>query len=369
MAVELALHVQRKFAVGNDASTYLFDLAGNTAGTVIAASASNHSIKIYSATDLSILAELKGHKERISGIKFSSRNDDILYSCSMDGAFCQWSISSGKRVILYNAGKNLPLTSFDVNCTETLACLGTEFIDHEAKLLFIDLTTAGSGRLVATYDNVHNDDITCIHFHPITPTALLSGSTDGTVSHIDLSSAPDSNEDDCLLLTLNTESSVASIGFFGPVSQYIYATTHIESLYVWEINEGTQLVQLNDVRQTTRNSPIPVQIDYIVDVVYHASSQRLFLVAGTFDGNIVMLHINRDSLDLVATMPKAHNEMVRCSFWNTGVDHVFTGDEDAVLCKWGPPLPPAPVDSNPEADHKIKTVTDSRGAQKRVAPY
>eukprot|EP01134_Creolimax_fragrantissima_P008579 CFRG8579T1 len=369
MSVILSLHGQRKFAVGPDDSTYLFDLAGNASGTLVAASASNHSIKMYNANDLSLMAEFKGHTARVSGIKFSPTQADTLYSSSVDGTVCKWNVVSGNRTIIHNAGKQWPLTSFDVNCDDTVMCVGTELVGHDAKVIYIQLAPSGEGsRVIAEYSNVHNDDITCICFHPTSPTVVLSGSTDGLVSLIDLAASPDMNEDDNLLLTLNTDSSVASVGFFGPSAQFIYSTTHIESLFVWDTNEGTQLVVFKDVRESARKCAIPVALDYIVTCVYHAASQRLFMVGGTFEGNLSLLHVNRDSLELVASMPKQHKDMVRCCFWNTALDHIFTGDENAVLCKWGTELPSQQVLNNSENSQKVKS-TYTVTSTKRASPY
>ena len=43
--------------------------------------------------------------------------------------------------------------------------------------------------------------------------------------------------DDALVHTLNSESSVSKIGFFGPSHEYLYGLTHIETLLLWHAYE------------------------------------------------------------------------------------------------------------------------------------
>lgn len=45
------------------------------------------------------------------------------------------------------------------------------------------------------------------------------------------------DEDDSIATVMNSESSVAKVGFFGPSYQYLYCNTHIESLYIWNAVE------------------------------------------------------------------------------------------------------------------------------------
>lgn len=45
------------------------------------------------------------------------------------------------------------------------------------------------------------------------------------------------DEDDSIATVMNSESSVAKVGFFGPSYEYLYCNTHIESLYIWNAVE------------------------------------------------------------------------------------------------------------------------------------
>lgn len=70
---------------------------------------------------------------------------------------------------------------------------------------FRDLRTS---KLVGGYWESHNGDVTQVAFHDQHPTTIATGSTDGLINIFDISQ---NDEDDALLTTLNTESSVVSI--------------------------------------------------------------------------------------------------------------------------------------------------------------
>jgi WD40 repeat protein len=85
--------------------------------------------------------------------------------------------------------------------------------------------------LVKTLDQVHSDDITQIQFHPKHSNYLISSSMDGIINLYDLNQM---NEDDIIISTTNTESSIHRIGFFGPLFEYIYCLSHMETLTLWK---------------------------------------------------------------------------------------------------------------------------------------
>lgn len=56
----MRLAQQRVFAVGPEDSTYIFDMVGNHDASTLAVSASNHAIKLYDASSLSLVTQLLG---------------------------------------------------------------------------------------------------------------------------------------------------------------------------------------------------------------------------------------------------------------------------------------------------------------------
>jgi len=105
-------------------------------------------------------------------------------------------------------GKMKPLTSFDINCDDSLIAGGTEHIGGDAFILFWDIRKSNSkigDSLLGGYWESHMDDITCLTFHPAKRTILSSSSMDGLINIFDLTQ---SSEDLALTYSLNTESSV-----------------------------------------------------------------------------------------------------------------------------------------------------------------
>ena len=48
-------------------------------------------------------------------------------------------------------------------------------------------------------------------------------------------------------------------------------------------------------------------------------SQRLFLVGGTNDGKIEIMHVGTESIDLASSLHHGHSETIRALHWNCDV--------------------------------------------------
>jgi WD40 repeat protein len=79
-------------------------------------------------------------------------------------------------------------------------------VDEDSFILFWDVRSGGN-KLLGAYWESHSDDVTAVRFHPEKFNSLATGSTDGLLNIFDLLQP---NEDDALLYSLNTESSVVS---------------------------------------------------------------------------------------------------------------------------------------------------------------
>lgn len=129
------------------------------------------------------------------------------------------------------------------------------------------------------------------------PTLLASGSTDGLVNVFDIA-APDGADDpeDCLIHTLNSESSVSKVGFFGPEGEYLYGLTHTETFLMWhaiarDTDEPELISHFPALREAAHEAGCP--LDYLVDCIYQPESQRLFMVGGTFSGEMALFHVSK----------------------------------------------------------------------------
>ncbi len=103
-----------------------------------------------------------------------------------------------------SGGKKKPLLSFDVSLGDQLLSAGTELVKEDSYLLFWDLR---STKLLGGFWESHSDDVTAVEFHGTQTHSIASGSTDGLLNVYNLLQP---SEDDALLYSFNTESSVVS---------------------------------------------------------------------------------------------------------------------------------------------------------------
>lgn len=87
------------------------------------------------------------------------------------------------------------------------------------------------------YWESHDDDITQVKFHPSLPDSLATGSTDGLINIFDISNT---NEDDALQTSLNTESSVHVINWHKNVfgNDNISCLTHTNDFQLYDVAES-----------------------------------------------------------------------------------------------------------------------------------
>lgn len=305
-------------------------------GLLAAAISDSHTIKVYDQDTFCSAVTLEGHSDTITNIMFDKNEKDFLWSSSMDGTLRLWDISaggSGKEVFKSEQG----ITCFDINSTGKLLSLALEqdsdSLDVVIHFMDIgDVNAISSLDVLATFDDVHSDDVTKVLFHPQKEKVLFTASMDGLVSVLDLYLSSSFDEDICLLRTLNVETSISNFGFFGPSNEFIFVLTHIETLQLWDFNDAELILGLTDVRKKITDSPYT--IDYIIDCVYHETSQRLFLVGGTNSGTVNLFHVNLETLEPVQSLSCGHSEVVRCLIQNEKKDALFSGAEDGMICGW-----------------------------------
>jgi hypothetical protein len=79
-----------------------------------------------------------------------------------------------------------------------------------------------------------------------------------------------------------------------------------------------------------------IKVDYFIDCMYHPPSQRLFLIGGTHDGNVEVLHVNAAEMSRAASLHGGHTSTVRTVHWDMlESESIVTGSEDSSICLWG----------------------------------
>lgn len=327
---------------------YLLDIdvskpAQSESSRFVAVSCSNKSIRVYNRETLNFLREYNSRPGVLSGVRFAHTCDSLVFSACSDGTVKCWDIrlATQEAVQVFRGYPSNAFISFDINRSDVIVCAGTEKVEKDTFLVFWDArgitNCAGTTKEpLGVYSESHNDDVTKICFHPDESNLLVSGSTDGLVNVFDINK---DNEDDALLSTCNSDSSVSFIGWSGRDYKQVYCMTHDEGFCWWDIaqldtEEPITLLHVLDVRNTVcieRGS-----LHYLVGGLYHEKANKLFLIGGTSTGNIHLISCGTNGLSLVATLGGGHSTTVRSFCWNLADESLLTGGEDAQLLLWEP---------------------------------
>ncbi|ORZ30122.1 WD40-repeat-containing domain protein [Catenaria anguillulae PL171] len=282
---------------------YIFDVA--TTASAVAVSASNHQIKIYDA-QLSLQGCLTGHTNTISAIQFHPNDANLLFSAAQDGKTHCWDLRApAAPVSTWSAPNRHSLLSLSLSPSASLLATGTELVSDGAFIHFYDLRAPA---LQHSFTESLADDVTQLAFHPTVGNRLLSGSTDGIACVFDLNTW---DEDEDLVGSMQSGSSVHKLGWFGPTGEYVWMTTHTETVMLWS-GEGDLVKDFGDVRQYSSEE---VPINYAVGFKYDEASQRLYLVTGSHEGALSILHVTMNELQLCFSAGHAHSDVIRPFPW------------------------------------------------------
>ncbi|CAG8463853.1 2631_t:CDS:2 [Ambispora gerdemannii] len=308
---------------------YVFDITANS--SVFIVSGSNHEIKLYDRNSLRVDCVLSFHWDTITKVK--AHKENFLLSSSKDASVALWDLRSpGGPVQVFRASRTEPLLAFDFNSSETILAAATELVHNDAKIIFWD--TRQNNSIAGQFAESHNDDITQLHFHPSIPSKMLSGSTDGLICNYDITNF---DEDEALVGVINSGSSVHKAGYFGPQADYVYCLTHIETFSIWSEKETSLLCNFGDLRQLSALNNNTV-LDYAIDCYYDQPNQRLFVLGGSNSGDISIIHVSVNQLDICQNLRGGHTEVVRGVFWDPRANLMLSGGEDSNLSYWSAPI-------------------------------
>ncbi|KAJ4428236.1 hypothetical protein ANN_24253, partial [Periplaneta americana] len=339
------------------------------------------SCVIYDVPNMTKLEALCGHKGAVSNVKFSPNDENLVYSSSFDGTIKLWDLRKGKEcanefkvhlLILKSlpccfklecsqtyilvtftddtedSGKLKPLSAFDISCNGRLMCGGTECIHDDTFLLFWDLR---STKLLGGYWESHTDDVTQVKFHPTKKDILASGSTDGLINIFNVC---ESNEEDALQHSLNTESSVDKIGWFHQENcdDALFCITHTEDLQQWENDGACPIVQfsrdnichlmkvqfylksLGKISEQRKSS----ESCFIVNAHCTDKPEDLLLLTGSTAGRGECLRTFTVHMKQITPMSNliGNKQIVRSSCYNRENGLLLTGGESGILSLWRP---------------------------------
>uniref|UniRef100_A0A8C6S5H4 WD repeat-containing protein 89 n=1 Tax=Neogobius melanostomus TaxID=47308 RepID=A0A8C6S5H4_9GOBI len=297
---------------------YLLDLcAAPPPGDAVAVACSDFTLRLHDKRSLRRLRTLAGHTGPVSAVRFAHRSVSSFYSASLDGTVRLWDVRSPRP----------NRRSFDLSCSDSLLCGGTEQVNGEDSfLVFWDVRKPG-GVLLGVYSESHSDDITQVRFHPTDKDRLASGSTDGLVNVFDLSEGA---EDEALVGTCNSESSVSASAGLGAAALDLKSLDTEDELTVYStrdarVAEGQGSVSMAEGRLCA-GLPDRRLLVRLRGAGVGGGRQRR--------GDVHLFTCDRAGLSPVRTLTSGHTATVRCFGFDSQSLSLFTGGEDGQLLRW-----------------------------------
>ncbi|KAJ3025415.1 UNVERIFIED_CONTAM: WD repeat-containing protein 89 [Siphonaria sp. JEL0065] len=314
---------------------YITSITPTLDGTHLLAPCCSGSVKILDPLTLNCTGTLTTTSP-ISEVVFGGSgssgqgSNSIVYVGGLDGNVGVFDLRNGSSPPIGQLTGGSAILSLSRNASGTILAAGTELVEKGgpegedvARLLMWDVRMGAAP--LAQFMDCHSDDITQVRFHPTVDTVLISGSTDNLINIYNLT--PTLNEDDSLYQVLNYNS-INKIGFFGPQHEYLFAQSHVETFAIYKCETADLVKDFGDVRNLAPG------VEYLVDSVYDAAEGRLYLVAGTQKGDLGVLNVALDSMEVVHTLNGGHRDIVRGVYWNRGAGVFVSGGEDGVVSLW-----------------------------------
>ncbi|KAL8433113.1 hypothetical protein ACSSS7_004136 [Eimeria intestinalis] len=155
---------------------------------------------------------------------------------------------------------------------------------------------------------VHGDVVAALRFHPLHPSLLVSGGEDSLVCVSDTTAVTDGEENEgSPVACFSQERAVKGLSLVGPGASCICIRSAMEDVGLWQVdglsNDSTNtngiVVQRKAEWLSVRSHPSIRDGDscgYVVEVFYDEVTGRLFILAGSVSGNLLLLHANLDGV-------------------------------------------------------------------------
>ena len=285
--------------------------------------------------------------DHVTDIAPNPGDQHTLVTSSSDGCVLVWDTRQDTPCLTLrdtSQHHGPPVTSVKpLSCVATagqMVVAGTEQVGQDSYLLFWDLRN--SDKMAGAYWSVHSDDITDLQLSPDNANILASGSTDGLLNVLDISQP---SEEDALVSSLNTNDSVAELGWVD--GDNIMARTHTEAAIKWCHSSGHSVTAKRDnIRDGIRRRVS----DHIYTCGVHVTgSGHVSVLSGSRHVSSPCLRLvtltDNGMLEPAAEFVKA-GASVRCSVYCGGQEDVFiTGGEDGVIRVWRQDTETEPSDS------------------------
>ncbi|XP_049817708.1 WD repeat-containing protein 89 [Aethina tumida] len=326
--------------ISND--KYILHITGtNDSNPNIGVALADDSFQVFNLnnTQLQSSATLRGNTGPIIDCKFSQDNRNLVYTCSSDGFIKIWDLRTQTTVNTFvdttcTGDEKKTFNSFDISPNGKLLTAGTDLFGGDAFILFWDVRNV---KLLGGYWESHTDDITQVKFDPTDSNKLISGSTDGLINIYDLSQ---SDEDDALIDSLNTESSVEKLQWYKEDNNdYITCITHTADVQLWKTEDAEPSYHFR--RSQVAQEIMRKSENYIYVVNTHEAKNSLLILAGSNvnDGECFRsLQCSKGTLHPGISFPN-NKQRVRASYFNKHSNILLTGGEKGILNVWKADLP------------------------------
>lgn len=247
-------------------------IAASPLNTTFAVGLASGNIDFHEAGSQKLLKRIAPQTANsvISDLKFDTQNQSLLWSSNQNGEVLLYDLRDESIAMKFQC--TAPILSFDINCTNTQLAAGTEQVRTDAYIYFYDIRAVSE---LCRFEECHSDDVTQIKYHPTQNTAMISGSTDGLLCLYNLETF---DEDDALYQVIK-EDSISQIGYFGAANEFIYCSTHIETLSLWAFQDSNSIKSFGDVRGAYSD----FEFNYCIGWTFDPTSGRLFVQGGSYE--------------------------------------------------------------------------------------
>ncbi|XP_031618501.1 WD repeat-containing protein 89 [Contarinia nasturtii] len=307
--------------------------------------------------------------QTICGIRFGKEDVNTLLVAAAHGKVYRYDLRSKPMPVqtFENVDANQkPFMCFDVNADDSVLSIGTEQHEGEANLLLFDVRKVSS---LAVYSDSHRDDLTQIHFHPSKSNILASGSVDGLINVFNIL---ESNEDDALENSLNTESSIQTINWHPKVimqiddevaGDFISCITHTNDFQLFDVDECEQIFECERKKITKLIKRSSVSDCYLINCHTTAFGDIILLAGSNFNGGECLRSLTLHEKSFKPRNNFTDNkQIIRCSVFNPKDNTLITGGEGGIVTVWGD-WQPKNIDT-----HKLKEKVTTKKNRKST-PY
>jgi len=183
---------------------------------ILATITSKQEVKLYSLQNSEFLASLKGHTNKITGVRWTDQ-PNLCFTSSWDNTVKLWDLRTKTEARCVVVGEEVH--SLDLSGDFKLIATGTQSS--------VSLWDSTSGKSFAKYTESHTEEVVQVSFHPFLHEQLFSGSLDGLVNVFNYTVGHD--EDEAYHTGINVESAVSKFGFSENKGNFYFVQPHLSS--------------------------------------------------------------------------------------------------------------------------------------------